>query len=116
MPGVSNYAAGEISEQHRGDGLITNDKFCLVRRTRLQLSWSRLSQRDRSIRASTSAESLLVGGTDAMPVEHTSNKATGSERSASLGSGVSRDSGLDADGSRRACRRVARSRRAGGWP
>jgi hypothetical protein len=32
------------------DGLITNDKFCLVRRTRLRLSWSRLSLRDRSAR------------------------------------------------------------------
>ena len=34
------------------DGLIANDKFCLVRRTRLRLSWSRLSLRDRSARAS----------------------------------------------------------------
>jgi hypothetical protein len=25
------------------DGLIANDKFCLVRRTRLRLSWSRLA-------------------------------------------------------------------------
>ncbi len=35
------------------DGLIANDKFCLVRRSRLRLSWSRLALRERSRRTST---------------------------------------------------------------
>src|SRR5689334_6752800 len=99
------------------DGLIANDKFCLVRRTRLRLSWSRLSLRDRFVRASpASAEALLTGGTDAMPVDRTSDDAAGSGRPTPLGPGLPGGADLDGGSGRRACRRVARSRRAGGWP
>jgi hypothetical protein len=99
------------------DGLIANDKFCLVRRTRLRLSWSRLSLRDRSTRASApSAEALLTGGTDAMPVDRTSDDAAGPGRPMPLGPSLSGGAGLDGGAGRRACRRVARSRRTGGRP
>src|SRR5215213_283214 len=71
------------------DGLIANDTFCLVRRTRLRLSCSRLSLRDRSTRAGApSAEALLTGGTDAMPVDRTSDDAAGPGRPTPLGPGL----------------------------
>src|SRR3954452_8767345 len=99
------------------DGLIANDKFCLVRRTRLRLSWSRRSLRDRSTRASApSAEALLTGGTDAMPVDRTSDDAAGPGRPTPLGPSLSGGAGLDKGAGRRACRRVAQSRRTGGRP
>src|SRR4051812_34960293 len=99
------------------DGLIANDKFCLVRRTRLRLSWSRRSRRDRSTRASApSAEALLTGGTDAMPVDRTSDDAAGPGRPTPLRPSLSGGAGLDGGAGRRACRRVARSRRTGGRP
>ena len=97
------------------DGLIANDKFCLVRRTRLRLSWSRLSLRDRSARAgAASAEALLTGGTDAMPVDRASDDAADPGRPAPLGPGLPGGADLDGGFGRRARRRVARSRRAGG--
>jgi hypothetical protein len=93
------------------DGLIANDKFCLVRRTRLRLSWSRLSLRDRSARASApSAEALLTGGTDAMPVDRASDDAADPGRPTPLGPG------LDGGAGRRTCRRVTRPQRKGGQP
>jgi len=99
------------------DGLIANDKFCLVRRSRLRLSWSRLALRERSSRASTGpALSLQSGGTDAMPVDRASDDAANCGRPASMGSGLPGGAGLDDGAGRRACRRVARPRRAGGWP
>jgi hypothetical protein len=87
------------------DGLITNDKFCLVRRTRLRLSWSRLSLRDRSARASAPpAEALPQGGTDAMPVDRTSDDAAGPGRPTPLGPGLPAGAGLDGGaGPRRRC-------------
>ena len=95
------------------DGLIANDKFCLVRRTRLRLSWSRLSLRDRSARASAhSAEALLTGGTNAMPVERASDDAADLGRPTPLGPGLPGGAGLDGG----ACGRVARPRRTGGRP
>jgi hypothetical protein len=97
------------------DGLIANDKFCLVRRSRLR--WSRLALRERSKRAGTvPALSLQSGGTDAMPVDRASDDAANSGRPASMGSGLPGGAGLDGGAGRRACRRVARPRRAGGWP
>ena len=99
------------------DGLIANDKFCLVRRSRLRLSWSRLALRERSRRASAvPAASLQSGGTDAMPVDRAPDDAAGSGRPASMGSGLPGGAGLDEGGGRRVCRRVARPRRAGGGP
>ena len=96
------------------DGLIANDKFCLVRRTRLRLSWSRLSLRDRSARASAaSAEALLTAGTDAMPVDRASDDAADPGRPTPLGPGLPGAAGLDGGAGRSACRRVTRSRRAG---
>src|SRR3954453_15258879 len=99
------------------DGLIANDKFCLVRWTRLRLSWSRRSRRDRSTRASAPlAEALLTGGTDAMPVDRTSDDAAGPGRPTPLGPSLSGGAGLDGGAGRRACRRVAQSQRTGGRP
>ena len=99
------------------DGLIANDKFCWVRRSRLRLSWSRLTLRERSRRASTvPALPLQSGGTDAMPVDRASDDAASSGWPASMGSGLPGGVGLDEGDGRRACRRVARPRRAGGWP
>src|SRR3954447_3803431 len=99
------------------DGLIANDKFCLVRRSHLRLSWSRLALRERSRRASTvPALSLQSGGTDAMPVDRISDAAASSGRPGWVGPGLPGGIGLDAGAGRRACRRVARPRRAGGWP
>jgi hypothetical protein len=99
------------------DGLLANDKFCLVRRSRLRLSWSRLALRERSRRASAaSAESLQSGGTDAMPVDRAPDDAAGAGRPASMGSGLPGRAVLDEGAGRRVCRRVARPRRAGGWP
>jgi hypothetical protein len=95
------------------DGLIANDKFCLVRRTRLQLSWSRLSLRDRSARVSAlPAEALPQGGTDAMPMDRMSDDAAGPGRPTSLGPGLPGGAGLDGG----AGRRVARPPRTGGQP
>jgi hypothetical protein len=78
------------------DGLIANDKFCLVRRARLQPSWSRLALRDRSARAGAPpAEALLTGGTDAMPVDRTSDDAADPGRPTPLGPGLPGGAGLD---------------------
>ena len=67
-----------VSQQHGGDGLITNDKFCLVRRTCLQLSWSRLpwSLRVARVTEERSAESLRQGGNDATSVDRTPQRTT----------------------------------------
>jgi hypothetical protein len=51
-----------------------------------------------------------------MPMDHTSDDAARSGRPTPLGPVLPRDTGLDADVGRRVCRRVARPRRAGGWP
>ena len=114
--GLRDHRARSRSASGR-DGLIANDKFCLVRRTRLRLSWSRLSLRDRSARGSAaSAESLLTGGTDAMPMDRSSDDTAGPGRPTPLGPGLPGGAGLGGGAGRRACRRVARPRRAGGWP
>src|SRR3954466_4275241 len=78
------------------DGLIANDKFCLVRRSRLRLSWSRLAARERGKGANAvSAASLQPGGADAMPVDLARDNAAGSGRPASMGSGLPGGAGLD---------------------
>jgi hypothetical protein len=84
-------AAVQVLEQHHRDGVITNDKFCWVRRTRLQLSWSRLAVRSRSGLGSTvAATSLLPGGIDATtPVDCTPNHAAGPGRATPVGPSLS---------------------------
>jgi hypothetical protein len=97
------------------DGLITNDKFCLVRRTRLRLSWSRLALRCRSARPDAAvAESLPQGGTDAMPMDGTPDDAAGSGRPTPLGPGLPRGADLEGGTDRRVRRRGARPRCVGG--
>jgi hypothetical protein len=99
------------------DGLITNDKFCLVRRTRLQLSWSRLALRRRPARPDAAVtESLPQGGTDAMPMDGASDDAAGSGWPTPLGPGLPRGADLEGGTDRRVHRRGARPRRAGGRP
>ena len=100
-----------IPEQRRRDGVITNDKFCWVRRTRLQLSWSRLALRSRSVAGSAGAEkSLGQGGMDATRMDRTPDDAAGPGRTAPLGSGVPGSAGLDKRWTRR---RSARRRGSG---
>src|SRR4051794_21221393 len=115
QPGVA--AIYLIHNLRLRDGLIANDKFCLIRRSRLRLSWSRLAARERAKRANAVPDaSLQPGGTDAMPVDRAPDDAAGSGRPAAMGSGLPGGAGLDEGDGRRVCRRVARPRRAGGWP
>ena len=88
-----------------------SDKFCCVRRTRLQLSWSRLALRSRSAGGSAGSEkSLSQGGTDATQMDDTPDDAAGSGRTAPLGSGLPGTAGLDKRWTRR---RSARRRGSG---
>src|SRR5262245_16965730 len=87
----------QVSQQYRGDGLITNDKFCVVRRARLQLSWSRLPWSLRVTRDTEgeSRESLPQGGSDATSVDRAPQHTTRSGRPAPMGSCLSAATGLD---------------------
>jgi hypothetical protein len=108
-----------LSQQHSGDGVITNDKFCWVRRSRLHLSWSRLALRSRSVPESAGSEkSLSQGGTDAPRMDRTPDDAAGSGRTAPLGPGLPGAADLDKRWTRRrsARRRGSGTSSTGGQP
>src|SRR5436305_12572179 len=76
----------QVLKQYCGDGAITNDKFCWVRRTQLRLSWSRLALCSRPAQSDVaSAESLLPGGSDATSVERTFRDSLASSTGIALG-------------------------------
>ncbi len=65
------------------NGLITNDKFCMSRTTRLQLSWWRLPRNARQT-ISAGVESPVTGNTAEYLPQQEAHEETTMERSASL--------------------------------
>jgi hypothetical protein len=78
------------------NGMITNDKFCMIRQGRVQLRWSRRPYRFRlrksdyapnEIRQEESSHETLLADTAAVPAD--------GGRGAAVGSGLSIPRGLD---------------------
>ena len=75
------------------DGLLTNDKFCVVRSSRLTLSWSRAPVHQQRVSLPTprapsypSQQSAPCGGSDVSPVAGAPTDDQLSRRAAALGS------------------------------
>ena len=71
-----------ITEQNL-NGLITNDKFCMSRTARLQLSWWRLPRNARQT-ISTGVESPVTGNTEEYLSQQETHEETTMESSAVL--------------------------------
>ena len=72
------------------NGLITNDKFCMIRPSQLKLRWSRrLSQTHLRQSDYASAETSQQGATYETSVESPSTVSGGGRRSKTLGSSLS---------------------------
>src|SRR5436305_14953998 len=85
----------QVLKQYCGDGAITNDKFCWVRRTQLRLSWSRLALCSRpAYAADAPAESLLARWWHATPVERTAAEIAPACSTAERERGVQGSGGL----------------------
>ena len=86
---------GQIQEarvrRHVGDvdGLITNDKFCLIRLSPVPLTWPRAeSSRQAVVRPYPPRDTTHCGGSDGAPVAGPAGGRPDGRRTAAVGSGV----------------------------
>jgi hypothetical protein len=83
------------------NGLITNDKFCMIRSARLHLTWSRRPLRLQPPAAGESAypldENTHPGGADETPVANSPRTATEAGRATPVGSSLPTPSDMGTD-------------------
>ncbi len=79
---LDGHFAFQVAERHL-NGLITNDKFCMSRTARLQLSWWRLPHNARQT-SSAGVESPVTGNTEEYLPQQEAHEETTMDRSASL--------------------------------
>jgi len=84
VAGAGDLLAGGVGGL---DGLITNDKFCCVRRVRLSLTWWRRPLRLRG--SALRRDVALVGEPDDPDLDRVSSVQPASRRGAPVGSGLS---------------------------
>src|SRR5215470_8406418 len=74
-------------EKHFINGLITNDKFCLIRRSQIKLQWSRNLYRFRPRKSQYAPdETSHQGGYHETPVADTASVSANGRRGTTLGS------------------------------